>query len=283
MSICCCYSDEEETSPQMLVKMEFPIKTMSPNTAESPVKSESPEPHLKSDSPEPHLVSIASTLTGPIVPNNNGPISDIPREIQSLDMNSIAEIRKDSIVYNETSFNDQPSFVVSHEKTGSDQINGRELERVKGLHLSPPTSDYDLHTLSGSSLGYSEVDKTVKKINVDIDTIITNSKESLNHSFSPAHQSTHQGNHHARQFSTPTVAALNNSEPFQISSLPHYSSLDFGSVSQPNGQRHSVAARFMTPTHSPKNENYGFRERRSLKGSQSASNTPTHKLTFNNN
>ena len=304
----CCHSDEDDTtSPIKLTpEMESPIKLVLPD---------------KFEAPEPHLVSIASNLTGPIIPNNTGPINDIPREIRSLDLSNISEIRKDSSVHEETSFNTRSSFV-SHEKTGSDHINGGiGTPPSSGYNLGvPPNSDYNLNTISGTSLGYSEVEKAIQKISVDVDTIVRQSPNHGNHSFqgtpgnhslqgtpgnhsyqgtpgnhsfqgtpgnhsfqgtpgnnfhfgSPVHlgNHTHRGNH-AHQYSEPIL---------DVSSLPHYSSLDLGFQSHDDQRSLSLS---MTHSHLQStitaHRTSAFRER-NMNRSQSASNTPTHKIKFN--
>ena len=146
----------------------------------SPQRVESPS------STDPHLVSITSKLTGPIIPQDNG-IHPVPREIQSLDFNAIAEARKDSTACNETSFNGDLNFI-SHEKSGSElETNSTTGPGTNDMSYLTPTDDYNLHTLSGSSLGYSEVERTVQSIRQDVNTIIKHSNENLQ--WNPAYSS----------------------------------------------------------------------------------------------
>ena len=138
----------------------------------SPQRVESPR------SMDPHLVSITSKLTGPIIPQDNA-IHPVPREIQSLDFNAIAEAGKDSTACNETSFNGELNFI-SHEKSGSElETNSTTGPGTNDMSYLTPTDDYNLHTLSGSSLGYSEVERTVQSIRQDVNTIIKQSNENL--------------------------------------------------------------------------------------------------------
>ena len=284
-----CFHSDEEDSDNSLKKEDLA------NIDESHDDSDESHDNIDesrdlSPSPEPHLVSIASKITGPIIPGDV-PIGDVPRDLQSLKFNDIAQAQGDAgALVQETGFNKSYSFI-SHEKTGSELSNGGlGPAGHSSTYLTPPSSEFNLHTVSGASLGYSEVERQVKNINLDIGAILKQSKESLQHSpshqLSPSYQLS-PGHQQSRY--------LTNSQTTPI--LPLYSPLAFNIGSGNNTEPHQRSSSLsLTPTQhmappsssnstgkfkrisTPEMNVTDYRKQHNLLSSQSA--TPTHNFKF---